>query len=92
MRKPVFGVSDQINTNRSVQPKTMASDLESREIIGKTKALISCAVMRLCFRIIICKSRFNHDKTQLKFILRFSLKSRSVVKMNKQLYLNYQNT
>ena len=49
MRKPVFRVSDQSDTNRAVQPQKMARGFRKRNCtiyVAKTKVLISCTVMK----------------------------------------------
>ena len=66
MRKPVFGVSDQLQKNRAVQPQKMARGLKFRikvveglyypysENKGADQLRSYCAAdLRLCFRI--CK-------------------------------------
>ena len=72
MRKPVFGVSDQVRTNRAVQPRNIArsmiSDLGSRGIV-LTKALISCAVLICAFVFAHTKSRFSHDEAHIMYLL-----------------------
>ena len=72
MRKPVFGISNQVRHNRTVWPQKMARGSKYRilevegsfylcsEIKGAGQ-LCGCRVadLRLCFRI--CKNRFSHD-------------------------------
>ena len=68
MRKPVFGVSDQVRhkpgcTTTEDAERLEISDLGSRGI-AKTKALISCAVTAqlICvFVFAYAKSRFSHN-------------------------------
>ena len=78
MRKPVFGVSDQVR-NRAVQPKKVARGLKYRIYkvqrlfyVAKTKALISCAVMvqLICaFAFAYAKIRCSHYAARFALIL-----------------------
>ena len=64
-RKPFSGFPTRSDTNRAVQPQKMARGLKFRkyEVEAKTKVLISCADLRLCFRI--CKIWFSHDAAHI---------------------------
>ena len=72
IRKPVFGVSDQVQhkpgcTTTENSKRLEFSDLGSRGvvlcIVAKTKALISCVVTAqlICAIFPIRKGRFSHD-------------------------------
>ena len=77
VRKPVFGVFDQVpHTNQAVQPHKMARGLKFRIYI-EGALYYPCseykdadqlrgnreADLRLCFRI--CKSRFSHNEAHM---------------------------
>ena len=73
MRKRVFGVSDQVDTQRAVQPQKIARGLKFRiwEVeefrVAKAKALISFEVTAKLFCVFVfayAKSRFSNDEAQ----------------------------
>ena len=76
MGKPVFGVSDQVYTNRAVQPQKMTRGLKFRIYVeeglyypySENKALISCAVTAqlICvFVFAYAKSRVSNNEAHL---------------------------
>ena len=76
MRKPVFGISDQVRHNQAVQPQKMARGLKFRKkrdctiymYVAKINVLINCTVtakLIWAFVFAYTKSRFTHDSTHL---------------------------
>ena len=76
MRKPVFGLSDQVHTNQAVQPQKISRGLKFRINLEKglyypcseKRALISCEVTAqlICvFVFAYAKSRFSHNEAHL---------------------------
>ena len=86
MRKPIFGVSDQVRHDQAVQPQKMGRGLKFWSWIEEGFCYLCsenkgadqmwgyrAADLRLCF--LICKIRFSHDPAQL--ILPRSLKGKA---------------
>ena len=84
MRKPVFGVSDQSDTNRAVQHQKIARDLRFRiyaveelnypysEKKGADQLRSNCAAdLRLCFRI--CKKTVFSQRGSCYYVMLFIL-------------------
>ena len=87
IRKPVFGVSDQVGHKQGSAATENGKrleilDLGSRGIVlplvAKTKALISCAVVTVhlicAFVFAYAKSRFSHDAAHIEGDLGLSFK------------------